>query len=93
MLKIIKYISRLSKRTEIMVFLDDGHMCDTIIDDNTDPSSNNNLECRDLVLSYLHIGDKKYRILWRKIETDTNITINNMTERTEYNTIMEVTDE
>ena len=46
-----------------MVFLYDGHMCDTIIYDNTDPSSNNNLECRDLVLSYLHIGDKKYRIL------------------------------
>ena len=39
-----------------MILLYDGHLGDTIINGNTDRSGNIILEIRDLVLSYLHIG-------------------------------------
>ena len=42
-----------------MVFQDDGHLCDTIISDNTDLISNNVPEICDPFLSYIHIGCKK----------------------------------
>ena len=45
------------------IFLpDEGRLCDTIIADNTDLTSNNHIESIDSVLSSLHFSGAKYRI-------------------------------
>ena len=42
-----------------MFLIDDGHLCDIFISDNTDHNKNNSPESRYLVLSSLHIGRVK----------------------------------
>ena len=59
----------------------------------TDISKNSISERKYLVLLSLHIGGTKYRIKSSKIETSKNITIHNMNESIEYNTVFEVTDD
>ena len=49
-----------------MVLLYAKNLCDTIISTNTYLRSNNVLEIRDWVLSYIHISSAKYRILSSK---------------------------
>ena len=50
-----------------MVILDNGHLCDTDIDDNTYLISNNITESIYLILSSIHIDDSKHRIYSRKM--------------------------
>ena len=76
-----------------MVLLDDKHSCGTIIAENIYLSSNNDMESRDPVLSYLHNGGVKYRIYSSKIGAATNINIKKMTEMIESNTTLEVSDD
>ena len=76
-----------------MFLTDDCNLCDTIIADNTDLRSDNITEIIDSVISSFHIGGAKYRIHSRKIETDTNITIQKITESIDSNTILEGIDD
>ena len=71
----------------------DWNLCDTIIADNIELISNNITEIMDSFIFYLTIGGTKYRIYSSKIETDTNITIHNITESIYSNTILEGTDD
>ena len=66
-----------------------GNLCDTIIAANIYLVRNNILQSIFLILSYLRIGGAKYRIYSQKTETATNITVHKITERLEYNTILE----
>ena len=76
-----------------IVIPDDNNLRDTIIPENTYPSSNNILESRDLVLSSLHIYDVKYSIYSRKTEMATKIMFHKVTESIESMIILEVTDD
>ena len=74
-----------------MSLIDDGHFCDTIINENKDLSTNDITESRYQFISSLHVGDAKYRIKSSKTEHATNITIHKMTEMIESNKTFEVT--
>ena len=69
---------------------DDVNLWYTVISENTDLSSNNITESKDLVLSSLHISGPRYRIYSSKSNTSTNDTINKMTESIKSNTILKV---
>ena len=71
-----------------MFLPDDWNLGHTVIDENTDRSSNTIPESMYSVLSSLYIGDTKYGIHLRKTYGSTNITIHKMTERIESTKIL-----
>ena len=74
-----------------MVFPDYRRLCDTVISESTDFSSNNIPESRYSVPSSLHICGTKYRIRSFKTDNPINMIIQKTTENIKPDTILEVT--